>query len=180
MSTKYDEYLREHREGVVKGLQWMDEHLRGRGLFELSDLSTAQYMAEHHDESKDSIEEYEAYDRYFYGGNRSSEVVNGFNYAWLHHIHRNPHHWQYWVLINDDEEDGTIALEMPVCYVLEMIADWWTFSWRTGNLEEIFDWYDKHRERIIFHKKTKALVEKILEAIRKELNDNKVSDTKEA
>ncbi|MFR1480703.1 MAG: DUF5662 family protein [Hydrogeniiclostridium mannosilyticum] len=29
-------------------------------------------------------------------------VVQAFQRAWLLHIHRNPHHWQHWVLINDD------------------------------------------------------------------------------
>lgn len=41
----------------------------------------------------------------------SYEVVENFNRAWLLHIHRNPHHWQHWVLINDDPELGETVLE---------------------------------------------------------------------
>ena len=74
-----------------------------------------------HDMSKFQLKEYDAYDKYFYS-NRTKEVEKAFNYAWLHHIHANPHHWQYWVLKHDDEPEE--ALEMPVEYVYEMIADW--------------------------------------------------------
>ncbi len=29
----------------------------------------------------------------------------GFNTAWLKHIHRNPHHWQHWVLFEDNPSE---------------------------------------------------------------------------
>jgi hypothetical protein len=132
-------------------------------------LDKAISNAEVHDNSKMSIEEYKSYDAYFYGNNRSHAVVNAFNLAWLHHIHNNPHHWQHWILVNDDEDAGTIALEMPLEYVYEMIADWWSFSWKNDNLMEIFDWYDKHKGRMILHKKTKEIVERILNAIKEKV-----------
>lgn len=174
MSWKYDNYLFEHRKGVRDALKWMKENI--------SDVVTAegwinaQNAASVHDASKDSTEEYMPYDAYFYGGNRSYKVVNDFKYAWLHHIHNNPHHWQYWVLINDDAEEGTVALEMPVLYALEMIADWWSFSWTKGELMEIFSWYDDHKERMILHKNTRKLVETILAAIKKKLEERPAID----
>ena len=61
-----------------------------------------------------------------------------------------PHHWQYWVLINDNPEEGEVLIEMPYNYILEMICDWWAFSWAKGNLNEIFPWYEE-RKRIIFN-----------------------------
>ena len=89
------------------------------------------------------------------------------------HIHANPHHWQHWVLIND--EDGTKALEIPEEYVIEMICDWWSFSHKTGELEEIFKWYDSHKANMIMHKNSKKLVEdylkKIKEALKNEAKD---------
>ena len=33
-------------------------------------------------------------------------------------------------------------LEMPYDYIIEMICDWWSFSWQSGNLYEIFKWYE--------------------------------------
>lgn len=163
MSLKYNEYLHEHCSGVRQGLQWMADNLIG---LDQDSLDKARFNAEVHDNSKMQPEEYKAYDDYFYGGNQTSKVKEAFDYAWLHHIRNNPHHWQYWVLINDDADEGTRALEMPLEYVYEMIADWWSFSWKKGNLMEIFDWYDDHKKRIIFHKNTKKIVETILDNIK--------------
>lgn len=168
MSAEYDNYLNEHIGNVATGLNWMLQNLPGR-LFNQSDFELALSNAEQHDNSKYSIEEYPAYDAYFYGGEKTQEVKDDFDYAWLHHQNGNPHHWQFWVLIEDDKKNGgglsLRALEMPLCYVYEMIADWWTFSWRNNNLMEIFEWYDGHREVMVLHEKTREVVEKILTAM---------------
>ena len=168
MSLQYDEYLKEHVQNVTNGLRWMADNLNliKLGISE-SDVSLALENAGVHDQSKYDQEEYRPYDDYFYGGNKSHAVKTAFDQAWLHHQHVNPHHWQYWVLINDDE--GVKPLPMPTDYILEMIADWWTFSWREGNLMEIFDWYDKHRDVILFEDGTRKTVEKILNEMRKVL-----------
>lgn len=170
MSAAYDKYLDEHRSGVSSGYSWLMRHgiLSNRSYSMLSKIM-------HHDDSKFDESEYDAYDKYFYG-EKTSEVKESFDFAWLHHIHCNPHHWQYWVLINDDESDGTKALMMPNDYVIEMICDWWSFSWKTGNLYEIFDWYEGHKDRMILHKNTRELVEEILNDIRTELDKEKHDD----
>lgn len=159
MSTKYTQYIIEHKENVLKAYLWLKEH----GIMEL----TIDEQINIHDMSKYTEEEYDPYDAYFYG-NKTKKVQEEFDYAWLHHIHNNPHHWQYWVLIND--EDGTKALEMPENYVIEMISDWWAFSHKSGNLYEIFDWYKKNKKRQILHENTRKLVEEILDKIKAELD----------
>ena len=168
MSYAYDQYLAEHIGNVNKGLNWMLDNL---GLKEEKTALEEAMVSFNHDESKYSTEEYDAYDQYFYGGNRSYKVVQAFNYAWLHHIHQNPHHWQYWVLLEDDPESGMPykALEIPMPYIFEMIADWWSFSWKSGNLFEIFNWYADHRSKQIINPKSREIVEYILERIWKVL-----------
>lgn len=175
MSYTYDQYLAEHIGNVNKGLNWMFDNL-GLGRKEKANLEVALANF-NHDDSKYSVEEYDAYDQYFYGGNRSYKVVQDFNYAWLHHIHQNPHHWQYWVLINDDpgeDENGTpheypfgnvVALMIPLPYIFEMIADWWSFSWKSGNLFEIFNWYAEHRNYQYIHPESRKIIEAILKKI---------------
>ena len=121
--------------------------------------------------SKDDEEEYNAYDAYFYGGNRSYQVVKDFNYAWLHHIHNNPHHWQYWVLINDDPDEGEIIMDMPYNYIVEMICDWWAFSWKDEKLNEIFEWYEEHKKYMKLSDTTRHTVETILIRIKEKLED---------
>ena len=159
MSAEYSNYIVTHVENVKKAYNWLKDH-------KIISEELASQMSSH-DLSKYSTEEYEAYDNYFYG-KQIEKVKTAFNYAWLHHIHNNPHHWQHWVLINDD--DGTHALEMPKEYVIEMISDWWAFSHKSGNLYEIFDWYKSHTKKMILHENTKKLVEDILDKIKTELD----------
>ena len=165
MSYSYDTYLSEHIGNVNKGLNWMLDNL-SLSQEEKSALETAM-VSFNHDESKYSTEEYDAYDRYFYGGNKSYKVVQDFNYAWLHHIHQNPHHWQYWVLLEDDPKAGLPykTLPIPLPYIFEMIADWWSFSWKSGNLFEIFNWYAEHRDKQYINLNSRMILERILEKI---------------
>ena len=60
---------------------------------------------------------------------------------------------------------------MPDNYIIEMICDWWAFSWSKGNLNEIFKWYDDHKEYIKLSIKTRQKVEDILYQIRKKLDE---------
>lgn len=174
MSIEYDEYLNEHVTNVCAAYDWLRVNLPDVARVERGLCTTLQLV--NHDSSKYCREEYIAYDEYFYGDMTSSEnsldqVKEDFNYAWLHHIHNNSHHWQYWVLINDDAKEGTIALDIPYRYVIEMICDWWSFSFKTGNLYEIFGWYKTHKDRMILSDHTRELVEEILNKIRDKLNE---------
>ena len=128
-----------------------------------------------HDNSKFKDSEYIAYDKYFYGGNKSYEVIQNFNKAWLTHIHNNPHHWQHWILINDDPDKGEIILDMPDIYIIEMICDWWSFSWKKGDLREIFNWYAARRDYMKLSDNTRKNVEYILDKMHKKLNESDVN-----
>lgn len=164
MSKEYDKYLENHRIAVKNAYKWIATYIP-----EFADTKTARNI-ESHDVSKYAPDEYPFYYYYFYG-KQSQGVTLAFNRAWLMHIHRNPHHWQYWVLINDDTEEGTICIEMPYEYIIEMICDWWSFSWIKGDLFEIFTWYEDHKNHIMLHHNTRLIVEEILERMRKTLTE---------
>lgn len=162
MSKEYDEYLYQHKTSVSAAYIWLKTYLP-KSL--IPDIDQYQYqICNMHDGSKSDQEEYNAYDLYFYGGNKSAKVVSDFKMAWLHHIHNNPHHWQYWMLHNDDEP--VECLLMPDNYIVEMICDWWSFSWIKADLEEIFSWYDEHKDNIMLHPDTREKVEQILSAMK--------------
>lgn len=164
MSKQYDEYIKNHKDNVVKAYEWLCSNLPELKIdYEMTICD--------HDLSKYDAYEYFAYDSYFYGNNRSHQVVQDFNYAWLEHIHRNPHHWQYWVLINDDPENGEIVMDIPYVYIIEMICDWWSFSWSKGDLHEIFNWYEERKDYIKLSPKTRKTVESILDKIKKKLSE---------
>ena len=169
MSSAYNQYLDQHIKNVANAYYWLKENLP-----EVTADTKEFDIVSAHDESKYDLEEYDAYDNYFYGKNRTPEVIEEFNRAWLHHIHKNPHHWQHYVLINDEPGEGIVALDMPYNHIVEMICDWWSFSWSTGNLYEIFDWYDKHKEYIRLSNSTRVIVESILDKIIKELDEGDI------
>lgn len=170
MSKEYDLYLEEHKSNVAKGYHWIEENLP-EVLEGCPEADLEHQICFAHDASKSELDEYIAYDKYFYGGNRSFQVVHEFNYAWLKHIHRNPHHWQYWVLINDDPKEGEIIMDMPKQYIIEMICDWWAFSWKEGNLGEIFKWYNKHKDYMKLSNNTRKTVESILDKIETKIEE---------
>lgn len=166
MSIQYDQYLQQHKGNVKKGFEWIRDNipelLKG-------DYDYEWQIGMNHDQSKTEPDEYDAYDAYFYGGNRSYKVCQEFKLAWLRHIHRNPHHWQYWVLHNDDPGEGMVIMDMPYNYILEMICDWWAFSWNKGNLNEIFSWYDDHKDYMKLSDKTRTTVEAVLELLEEKI-----------
>lgn len=163
MSKKYTNYIKQHCDNVAKAYDWLVKHKIIKDDF--------IHRIKLHDLSKWGQEEYDAYDKYFYGKEKTPEIKEAFNFAWLHHIHQNPHHWQHWVLINDD--DGTKALEMPEEYIIELVCDWWSFSHKTGKLDEIFDYYKSHKANLIMHKNSQKRLEELLDKIKEVLKNDK-------
>lgn len=128
-----------------------------------------------HDLSKFSPMEWGPYVAYFYGPRYSEDerrvarnilvsylpsdqdIQDSFDAAWLHHQHANPHHWQHWVLREDD--GGTKVLPMPFRYAKEMVADWMGAGAAMGNPGDTPNWYAKNRDNILLHPHTRELVE---------------------
>jgi hypothetical protein len=109
-----------------------------------------------HDWSKFLPDEWLPYAEYFYGwGYNQSE----FDKAWLLHQKRSPHHWQYWVLMEDSGK--TKALDMPLRYRKEMLADWRGAGMAQGK-PDTAAWYAKNKERMVLHPDTRAWIEKML------------------
>ena len=171
MHKQYDEYLINHIQNVKNGLEWMKLSLFDKLNIKEKDFrDLIDVTIENHDESKYSEEEYIPYMYYFYS-EEQNKWLDRFNHAWLHHIHNNPHHWQHWVLYED--EGNSFALDMPMHYIIEMICDWWAFSWSSNNLYEIFDWYKEHRDKQLMSLNTRMIVDTILDMMKEELDNGK-------
>lgn len=130
-----------------------------------------------HDLSKLLPCEFIPYMRYFYGGpypsiiEFSGDVRNmylsagcyreavkaGFDAAWLHHQHANKHHWQSWILREDNGD--TKALPMPWPYWLEMVADWKGAGLAVGK-PDTAGWYRRQQGRQLLHPDTREKVER--------------------
>lgn len=92
-----------------------------------------------------------------------------FNAAWLKHIHRNPHHWQYWILQQDNGK--FLALQIPPRYLFEMLVDWMAMAKTFGN-PSVSWWYEKNRMNIQLHDETRKQVESYFKIIEKPAHDN--------
>lgn len=87
-------------------------------------------------------------------------VDRQFKYAWLHHQHLNPHHWQHWLLRQDNGR--TLAMDMPEHFIREMVADWVGAGYAINGKVEVQDWYEKNKQHMILSPDTKELVEELL------------------
>ena len=83
-----------------------------------------------------------------------------FNFAWLFHQRRNPHHWQYWYLMQDS--DPSFALPMPEKYVREMVADWAGAGRAITGKWDVAKWYEGNKEKMILNFDTRIFVEKLI------------------
>jgi hypothetical protein len=79
-----------------------------------------------------------------------------FNYAWLKHQNRNDHHWQYWIL-----KEQNLSLDMPYQAVKEMLADWLAASrayegyWPDLNN---WKWWNEHKSQILLSEQTYGIL----------------------
>jgi hypothetical protein len=115
-----------------------------------------------HDLSKFRPSEWFPYARTFYKSDGSGQYVESpeFSKAWNAHQNRNPHHWQYWVLLMDD--GGVQPLPMPKACMLEMVADWMGAGRAITGKWDVLEWYAKNKDRMQFHPITQVYVEQLL------------------
>lgn len=132
-----------------------------------------------HDWSKLLPDEWFPYTRYFYGTWPSVQDLGPgdlqltrldvdlqFDLAWLKHIHRNRHHWQWWILREDD--GGAKVLPMPDCYRREMLADWRGASRAQGYGDNTLEWYTKNKHKMQLHPETRSWIETALNMARRD------------
>ena len=134
-----------------------------------------------HDLSKDRLDEFIPYVRYFYDSDGSQRQIRdktgyykptdtgdlAFDWAWLLHQKRNPHHWQWWLTPEDD--GGMKVFEMPHHYWMEMVCDW-RGAGRAQDIKsanglrdaETRTWYRENRGKIRLGLATRAFVEQEL------------------
>jgi hypothetical protein len=156
---KYASYVLRHK--LYVGLECLKVGLLWRGLV--------------HDLSKLLPSEWFPYVNHFRGDRRPKRTRAGYNIAddpnkdpafdeaWLRHIHRNDHHWQFWLLKKDEGEFD--ALPMPQRARLEMVCDWrgaGAAQGQKGGWFQTQDWWRHNRDRIVLHPETRQWVEDFL------------------
>lgn len=87
------------------------------------------------------------------------KAMDRFDKAWLIHQKRNPHHWQFWLSI---DEDRVRMIDMPEVYIKEMIADWRGASRAKTGKDDVKNWYTSHISKIRISHVTRKHVEELL------------------
>jgi hypothetical protein len=114
-----------------------------------------------HDWTKFLPDEWFGYVRGYYapdGTSRHKPSLESDRARLLHH-RRNPHHWEYWVLVR---ENGKIdPLPMPEVLRREMLADWRGAD-RALRRGDLVEWYYQNRENIRLNVETRFWLEEHL------------------
>lgn len=122
-----------------------------------------------HDLSKYSLAELIPSVKYYCGTQSPHNIarqVEGYPSGWLHHKGRNKHHFEYWMDSSSDEKHPLVGVKMPVNYVVEMFIDRVSAS-KNYEKEKYTDasalrYYERGKSRMIIHKETQELLEKLL------------------
>jgi hypothetical protein len=142
-------------------------------------LGVPLHQAIIHDLSKFAPAEWGAYVRKFYGYRPTedderrtammgiairtrAQIDADFDAAWNHHQKRNPHHWQYWLLITDQDEPRLRALPIPQRFTLEMVADWYGAGMAISGANDVEPWYLKNKDKIVLEDGTRVRVEQAI------------------
>jgi hypothetical protein len=157
-----EKYSQESADAFEKSLRLHIACVQEAGRHPLLDLP--EQLLAMHDESKWSHQEYAAYARWFFGDKQNADE---FAFAWLHHIHNNPHHWQYWIFSDGWQLKGSKivngCMPMDSMYAREMIADWMGASKAYTGSFDMTDWLSKNVSRIRLHPETADYVREILD-----------------
>ena len=161
--NEYDEYLEQHITGVQRAWEEILEPALTDNIdvidITVEEFDIADKLIENHDASKYDSLEYIPYCNYFYPCEGFEKDQELFDAAWLRHIHHNPHHHQYWVLIRDEGE--LVPLDMPIPYICEMLCDWHSFTLRDPK-STAYKWWADNKENMTLSDNTVKIIESII------------------
>lgn len=120
-----------------------------------------------HDLSKYSIEELKMC-KYWTGKGSPHQACReaiGYSPSWMHHYHRNKHHFQFWW--DEDELGKIIPIKMPYKYVIESFCDMVgaskAYNPKNWVPESVWAyWVEKCKGKRIMNAESEYLVEKLI------------------
>lgn len=125
-----------------------------------------------HDLSKYSLTELSMC-KYYTGKGSPHQVAReilGYSPSWIHHFHRNKHHWEFWC---ETTSDGVWnPIKIPYKYIIEMFCDFVgagksynMTSWTTATPLEY--WEAKCKGKRLMHQDSVKLFESLLKRMQK-------------
>lgn len=159
-TSEYRNYIFEHIENVKKAFYKYGELLCNE--LNLDFIEMENQIAEH-DDSKWSDEEFDLYRKKFFPVDGETISDYEYNVAWLHHIHNNPHHPEYWVFYDIDNNKVSVY-DMPDNYIFEMLLDWIAMGMKFN--DPCYEYYRRKGKEKLFKQSTRSKVEYLLNKIK--------------
>jgi len=147
---KYKAYVDEHIENVKKVWTNLQPFMK----IDESTFYSINSIIQEHDKSKYLPEEFQPYRNNFFTADDERKIPEEFDYAWVHHIANNPHHWEHWVTFTKGNPD---PCGMPFNYVVEMLCDWTAMSYKFNNVPS--EWFEQNKQNIIIHEITLSTIQ---------------------
>lgn len=137
-------------------------------VFRLCRRSGIAWRGFWHDLSKLSPTEFLPGARFYSDGTHSPTVeerrTNGYSVAWMHHMGRNRHHFEYWVDYRPGE--GLVPVEMPPVFFCEMVCDRIAASkiyhGPAYTNSTALEYYERQKKNYYIHPATAAQLEYVL------------------
>lgn len=107
-----------------------------------------------HDWTKFLPIEYNVYKRRFTG---RSYTEDEWKKAWWHHIHFNPHHYQYWLIKSE-------PIPIPDVFIREMVIDWMGAGKEYEGTWNIQPWLNANYHKMIIHPSSLEKLKVVLES----------------
>lgn len=160
---EYKEYINDHKLNVERA--WNDMKNNKNAIDLISQyipninidmtFNLIDDLVKHHDESKYSPEEFDAYRKSFYPISKEEEesAKAELDKAWNHHYMNNMHHWNYWHLSGNVDR-------MPFHFVVEMICDWKAMEY--GGKGPMNTWYAENKDKIYLGEKQREFAEALM------------------
>ena len=163
---KYRKYVETHIANVKQSFDWISSNCPE--VFADCDMEYLSREIDEHDLSKYSEEEFYPYARYFYLDKNNPVYKKEFDKAWNHHQKTNKHHWEYWLMREDNK---TIPLDMPAEEIAHEICDWMSFGFKNGDLLNIGSYYQMNKGRMLMSPKTRKSLEERLQMLVYKINE---------
>lgn len=169
---KYRKYVETHIANVKQSFDWISSNCPE--VFADCDMEYLSREIDEHDLSKYSEEEFYPYARYFYLDKNNPVYKKEFDKAWNHHQKTNKHHWEYWLMREDNK---TIPLDMPAEEIAHEICDWMSFGFKNGDLLNIGSYYQMNKGRMLMSPKTRKSLEERLQMLVYKINELEGANT---
>lgn len=159
---EYYDYLNQHIGNVQRSYyQFLRDYIQ---RIYSQDVEACDITIAGHDASKYNDDEFLPYCNYFYPCSGFEKDEKAFDLAWLAHQHRNPHHWQHWVLMRDSGEKTPV--DMPIEEIVNMVCDWHSFSAKDPK-STADKWYKDNKSKMLLSDYTRKKVEEFLKYLTK-------------